>query len=223
MLLLPKTWLLSWSRSQPKTKAVTDTRCPSSDAGQSFTPLREGCSRRQGSSLRSSVCLFSGACCPSQQAEPTLDISQLKWARIDFFSLFTELCKTHSWSYSRATSERLREHSPADHLRLWSMVLYSWFFFGGDEGGYLSGFQKLRCFRQLTTFLFVGKENAYPEKNLLAWMQPKYTFCSFYLQILFLRGEAKSRGKNNTPNYKVEVVFIIISNNNFFNSNEKDP
>lgn len=41
------------------------------------------------------------------------------------------------------------------------------FFCGGR--GVLVGYSKTEmCFRQLTTLLFVGRENAYPEKKLLA-------------------------------------------------------
>lgn len=47
-------------------------------------------------------------------------------------------------------------------------------------------------FRQLTALSFVGRESAYPEK-ISALMQPKYKFCLLYLQILFLKGEAKGR------------------------------
>ena len=101
--------------------------------------------------------------------------------------LFTELCKTHSWSYSRGTSEGLWKHSPADHLSLWSMIFYCWGLFA-----FIWCLKTKICFRWLNALSFVGRDSAYPKKISLL-MQPKCKFCSLYLQIFFPEGGAEGR------------------------------
>lgn len=82
--------------------------------------------------------------------------------RLTYSFLFTELCKTHSWSHSWATSKGLRKHSPADHLGLWSMIFYSWLFF--FFFAFLWYSKTKMCFRQLNVLGFVRGGSTYPKK-----------------------------------------------------------
>lgn len=122
---------------------------PRGKPGQCMSHMSTGSDTRQGCRLRRNACLLLEPVSSSQlnkgdlnqQAEPHTSHFSITVSKSWLNSfLFTELCKTHSWSYSRATSERLWKHSPADHLGLRSKVFYRWLLFL-----YYFGIQKLRC------------------------------------------------------------------------------